>query len=190
VEAGPRDSRIIYRTHSPACSTIASSPGALPSERFISPSKPPIHLPLDYHNLTIGADSTSICKGELHTDPDLERLNIPLYIATDSKDPHTNEHFSLFRQTFPCVFFLGDFPREVDQIAGIRDPISGVEIGNMLVPFLDAMVVARAARVVGTPHSTFSWYVQDVLWKMNHGLDIGERGGDRWLRLAPAKIIG
>ena len=160
------------------CSTTASGPGPLPSEQFISPSKSPIHLPLDYRSLTVGGvDSMRKCKGELHTDPDLERLNIPLFIATDSKDPHTNEHFSLFRQTFPCVFFLGDFPREMEQIA-IRDPIGEVEIGNMLVPFLDAMVVARAARVVGTPHSTFSWYVQDVLWRVNHGLDIGERSGD------------
>jgi len=50
-----------------------------------------------------------------------------------------------------------------------------MEIGNMLVPFLNAMVVAKAARVIGTPHSTFSWYVQDVLWKVNRGLDIKER---------------
>ena len=43
------------------------------------------------------------------------------------------------------------------------------------MPFLDAMVVAKAARVVGTPHSTFSLYVQDVLWRLNRGLDIKER---------------
>ena len=159
------------------CSATANSPGPLPSKRFISPSKSPIHLPLDYDTLTIGVGSTRKCTGELHTDPDLERLNIPLFIATDSKDPSTDEHINLFRQTFPCVFFLGDFPQEVEQIAAIRDPVGGVEIGNMLVPFLDAMVVARAARVVGTPHSTFSWYVQDVLWRVNHGFDIEERSG-------------
>ena len=168
----------IERTHQLelGCSPTASSPGPLPSERFISPSKSPIHLPFDYRSLAVSVDSSKICK-ELHTDPDLERLNIPLFIATDSEDPNTDEHLNLFRQTFPCVFFLGDFPREVEQVATIRDPVSGVEIGNMLVPFLDAMVVARAARVVGTPHSTFSWYVQDVLWRLNHGLDIGERDG-------------
>jgi len=160
------------------CSTTASSPGPLPSEQFISPSKSP-STSRSTINLTVGGiDLMRKCKGELHTDPDLERLNIPLFIATDSKDPHTNEHISLFRQTFPCVFFLGDFPREVEQIAAIRDPMSGVEIGNMLVSFLDAMVAARAARVVGTPHSAFNWYVQDVLWRVNHGLDIVERGGD------------
>ena len=115
------------------------------------------------------------CKGKLHTEPDLERLNSPLFIATDSKDPDTDEHLSLFRQTFPCIFFLGDFPQELEPIAGIRDLMSGMEIGSMLAQFLDAIVVARAARVAGTPHSTFSWYVQDVLWRINHGFDIKER---------------
>jgi len=148
---------------------------SLPFERFITPSKSPIHLPVDSRALALGVGSARNCKRKLHTDPHLERLNAPLFIATDSKDPHTDEHLSLFRQTFPCIFFLGDFPQEVEPIASIRDPISGMEIGSMLVPFLDAMVVARAARVVGTPHSTFSWYVQDVLWRVNHGFDITER---------------
>lgn len=143
-------------------------------KRFISPSRYPVHLPFDYDALASGINSTR-CKGELHTDPDLERLNVPLFIATDSKDPRAEEHFKLFRQTFPCLFFSGDFPQEVESIARIRDPIGGMEIGDMLVPFLDAMVVARAARMVGTPHSTFSWYVRDVLWRVNHGLDIEER---------------
>ncbi|KAF9643899.1 hypothetical protein BDM02DRAFT_3103745 [Thelephora ganbajun] len=157
---------------------VLGFPWSLPFERYISPSNSPVHLPFNYDAVTADLNSTRKCKGELHTDPDLERLNVPLFIATDSKNPHTDEHLRLFRQTFPCVFFLGDFPQEVEPIAGIRDPISGVEIGNMLVPFLDAMVVARAARVVGTPHSTFSWYVQDVLWRVNHGLDIKERSSD------------
>ena len=156
-------------------STTENISWSLPPKRYISPSNFPVHLPLDHGALTIGVDSMRRCKGQPHTDPDLERFNIPLFIATDSKDPRTDEHLSLFRQTFPCVFFLGDFPQEVEPIANIRDPVSGMEIGNMLVPFLDAMVVARAARVVGTPHSTFSWYVQDVLWRVNHGLDIEER---------------
>ena len=158
------------------CLITRNSSWSLPHERFIKQSNYPVHLPFDSDALTFNADSTRKCKGKLHTDPDLERLNVPLFIATDSKDPHTNEHLSLFRQTFPCLFFLGDFPQELEPIASFHDPISGMEIGDMLVPFLDAMVLARAARVVGTPHSTFSWYVQDVLWRVNHGLDIKERG--------------
>ena len=157
-------------------SVTANGSWSLPFERYISPSRFPVHLPFNYDTLAIDVNSTRKCKGELHTYTDLKRLNVPLFIATDSKDLHINEHLSLFRQAFPCVLSLGDFPQEVEPIAGIRDPISGMEIGNVLVPFLDAMVVSRAARVVGTPHSTFSWYVQDVLWRVNHGLDIGERG--------------
>ena len=145
-------------------------------ERYISSSNSRVHFPLDYRPL-ISDVYQARCKGELHTEPDLERLNIPLFIATDSSDPYTDGHLGLFRQTFPCLFFLGDFPREVEPVVGIRDPVGGMEIGEMLVPFLDAMVIARAARVVGTPHSTFSWYVQDVLWRVNRGLDIEERSG-------------
>ena len=149
---------------------------SLQFKRYTSPSNDPVHRPIDHRLLTDNIDSAK-CKGELYTDLDLERLNVPLFVATDSKDPHTDEHLRLFRQTFPCLFFLSDFPREMEATTVIRDPVGGMEIGDMLVPFLDAMVVARAARVVGTPHSTFSWYVQDVLWRVNHGLDIGERNG-------------
>lgn len=145
-------------------------------ERYISPSNSPVHFRFEYDPSAGDADSKK-CRGELYRDPDLERLNIPLFIATDSMDPNADEHLRLFRNTFPCLFFLGDFPQDVEPIASIRDPNSGMVIGDMLVPFLDAMVVARAARVVGTPHSTFSWYVQDVLWRVNHGLDIEERSG-------------
>jgi len=157
------------------CFITRNSSWSLPLGRFIAPSNSPVHLPFDPRVLASDADSMRKCGGKLHTEPDLERLNSPLFIATDSKNPYSDEHLSLFRRTFPCIFFLGDFPQELEPIAGIRDPMSGMEIGSMLMPFLDAMVVARAARIVGTPHSTFSWYVQDVLWRINHGLDIKER---------------
>ena len=121
-------------------------------ERYIARS------PLDYRPL-ISDVQQARCKGEVHTKPALERLNVPLFIATDSKDPYTDAHLRSFRQTFPCLFFLSDFPQEVELIAGIGNPVSGMKIGEMLVPFLDAMVIARVARVVGTLHNTFSWYV-------------------------------
>ena len=115
------------------------------------------------------------CKGKLHTNPDLEQLNVPLFIATDSEDPHTDEHLRLFRRAFPCIFFLGEFPHELRPIVSIRNPIGGEGSGGLLEPFLDTMVVSRVAWVVSMPHSTFSWYVQDVLWRLNHGLDIEEQ---------------
>ena len=68
----------------------------------------------------------------------------------------------------------------MEQIA-IRDPISGVEIWNTLVPFLDAMVV-------GTLHNTLGWFADDVLWKVNYRLNVGVRGGGGWSRLVRARI--
>ncbi|KAF9779825.1 hypothetical protein BJ322DRAFT_1146328 [Thelephora terrestris] len=158
------------------CGITGNSSWSRQFERYISQSNFRVHLPLDYRPFIADVHQPK-CKGELHTEPDLERLNVPLFIATDSEDPYTDVHLGLFRQTFPCLYFLGGFPGEVEPIAGIRDPVSGVGIGEMLVPFLDAMVIARAARLVVTPHSTFSWYVRDVLWRVNHGLDIEERSG-------------
>ena len=92
------------------CFITRNSSWSLPLERFIGLSNSPVHL--SFSPLILGSDVDSMrkCKGKLHTEPDLERLNSPLFIATDSKDPDTDEHLSLFRQTFPCIFFLGDFP--------------------------------------------------------------------------------
>jgi hypothetical protein len=58
----------------------------------------------------------------------------------------------------------------------LRDPIDNAVVGNFLTPFLDAMVAAKATRVVGTGHSTFSWFMQDVLWRRYSGAVIKERG--------------
>ena len=142
-------------------------------KQYTPPPNYVVRRPLDHH-LANNIDPAK-CKGEPYTNLDLKRLNAPLFIAMDSIDPYTDEHLRLFRQTFPCLFFLSDFPREIEATTAVRDPVSGMEIGDMLVPFLDVMVVAGADRVVGTPHSTFSRYVQDVLWRVNRGLDIEER---------------
>ena len=157
--------------------TLGNRPWSRQFERFISPSNSPIHFPFEYRLTGVVSSEFAGCKGQPHSDPDLGPLNVPLFIATDSENPHTDRHLRLFRQTFPCTFFLQDFPQELKSITSVRDPVGGMKIGDMLVPFLDAMVVARAARLVGTPRSTFSWYVQDVLWRVNRGLDIRERGG-------------
>jgi len=95
-----------------------------------------------YPAVVIDVDLRRKCRGELHTNQDLVRPNVPIFIAASLEDPHNDKHLCLSHQTFPCIFFLGDSPQEVAQIASSRDPISGVGIGNRLVPFLDAMVVA------------------------------------------------
>jgi hypothetical protein len=41
-------------------------------------------------------------------------------------------------------------------------------LGDFLLPFVDAMVVANASAFVGTEESTFSQFIQDVLWGKYH----------------------
>ncbi|KAI0032619.1 hypothetical protein K488DRAFT_85660, partial [Vararia minispora EC-137] len=46
----------------------------------------------------------------------------------------------------------------------------------LLAPLLDALLLSRAWSVAGTPGSTFSAYVSDVLWRVRWGASIVERG--------------
>jgi hypothetical protein len=49
------------------------------------------------------------CRSPLHTDPNLKALNIPLYLATDSRSPTTDPNLRPFFDAFPCTFVLSDF---------------------------------------------------------------------------------
>ncbi|KAI0055487.1 hypothetical protein BV25DRAFT_1833133 [Artomyces pyxidatus] len=114
------------------------------------------------------------CPRSLHTAPDLLRLNIPLFISTDSPDPRTDPMLQRFLLTFPCTFFLSDIlSAELDGLVSAYD---GVPLKGFLLPFVDALVVGGAWAVVGTEGSTFSTYVEDVLWRKSHGWEIARRG--------------
>jgi len=52
----------------------------------------------------------------------------------------------------------------------------GVPLGPFLAPLLDAAIVARAWAVVGTEGSTFSTYIEGLLWRQEHGHGIVQRG--------------
>ena len=108
---------------------------SLPFEQLIRPSSYPVHLPVDFRSLASGTDSIGKCKRKLHTDPDLKRLDVLPLITTDPEDPYANEHLRLFRRALSCVFFLGDFPHELEHISSHCDPLVRVEIRSMLVPF-------------------------------------------------------
>ena len=112
------------------CSATMNSPRPLPSNRFISPSKSPAHLPLDYRSLIVGVDPMRKCKGELHTDPEVERLNVPLFIATDSKDPYTDKHLSLYSaKPFPAFLSLETFPKKWSKLPPFVIPSVGWRLG-------------------------------------------------------------
>ncbi|KAJ7782824.1 hypothetical protein B0H16DRAFT_1877330 [Mycena metata] len=115
------------------------------------------------------------CRGHLHPAP-LDRLNSVLFISTDVKNPATDPSFTGFLHTFPCAFFLSDFPMLLRRLDRLRNEYDGVTMTSFLLPLLDALVVSRAAVIAGTEGSTFSRFTQDVLWTKHHGLDIVERG--------------
>lgn len=116
------------------------------------------------------------CRGNLYTLPHQTVLNSPLYISTDTQEPMDEPSLQLFLQTFPCAFFLRDFIDETRALDWIKNDYDGVSLGPLLMPFIDAMVVSRAWRVVGTEDSTFSRYVEDVLWPTYHKMNIRMRG--------------
>ncbi|KAI0820043.1 hypothetical protein BC628DRAFT_1399238 [Trametes gibbosa] len=116
------------------------------------------------------------CRSALHTSPSLTSLNAPLFISTDARSPASNSLLTRFTRTFPCTFFLSDFPEEAAPLRALRSPVDGVPLGAFLMPFLDAMVVGQAWQVVGTEQSTFSAFVTDVLWRRYHEYEIVQRG--------------
>jgi len=116
------------------------------------------------------------CRAPLHTSPPLQRLNIPLYIATDSPNPAADLLFSIYLQTFPCIFFLADFSSRLTPLDALINPYDQVPLKGFLMPVLDAMVLARAREVVVTDGSTFGTFVKDVLWRRHWGFEIVQRG--------------
>ena len=115
------------------------------------------------------------CTGKLHEAPKLVPLNVPLFVATDVEDALA---LAPLRAAFPCTILLRDLAevpevRMLDRLVSAED---GVRLGRFLAPLLDAAIVARAWAVVGTESSTFSTYVEDLLWRQEHGHEIVERG--------------
>ena len=108
------------------------------------------------------------CRSPLHREGPYELLNTPLYVATDLQHPESDNALHLLRRTFPCIFFLADFPQHIQQLESLRSPYDGVQLEPFLLPFIDAMVAAKALAFVGTQGSTFSKFVT-TLWHVYHG---------------------
>lgn len=108
------------------------------------------------------------CRSKLHTDPNLKPLNIPLYLATDSRSPTTDPNLAPFFDTFPCTFVLSDFDEpdperndgvvveSVKDMLRLENELDRVPLGRLFLPFLEAIVAAKGRITVGTAGSTFS----------------------------------
>lgn len=116
------------------------------------------------------------CRGELHSAHNLSSLNLPLFISTDVSDPRNHPSLRILLDTFPCVFFLSDFSRETSSLDNLKSGYDGLHLKEFLIPFLDAIVASRAHEMVGTRGSTFSQFMEDVLWRRYHGYEIQQRG--------------
>lgn len=99
-----------------------------------------------------------------------------LYVATDLKNPHHQPLLDPFRMFFPCMFALSDFKRNLAPLDQVINGIDGVPLRPHLLPFIDALIAGKAQRVIGTKGSTFSYYIEDILWRRIHRLPIKERG--------------
>ncbi|KAI8992878.1 hypothetical protein BD414DRAFT_482552 [Trametes punicea] len=152
---------------------------AEPEPPIIKPDIPAMrtaHPPLAPFPREAAPSPEFTCRAPLHGSPRLALLNAPLFISTDASSPGFNALLARFTRTFPCSFFLEDFPEQIAPLGKLRSPLDGVPLGRFLMPFLDAMVVGQAWQVVGTEQSTFSAFVTDVLWRTYHGFEIVQRG--------------
>jgi hypothetical protein len=115
--------------------------------------------------INISATPSSItCRSPRHRRHRYQMLNTPLYVSTDIENPRTHAQLSIFRRTFPCILFLEDFPKEIEPLNQLSSPIDEVNLGPFLKPFVDALVVSKAIKVVGTEGSTFSRFIEDILY--------------------------
>ncbi|GAA5834842.1 hypothetical protein JCM11251_002040 [Rhodosporidiobolus azoricus] len=108
------------------------------------------------------------CRAPLHTEARFKPFNTPLYLATDSRSPETDVNLRPFFNAFPCTFILSDFDRpdvrrndgvvvrSVNEMSRLVNDLDGVSLGRLFLPFLEAIVAAKARLTVGTAHSTFS----------------------------------
>jgi hypothetical protein len=123
--------------------------------------------PLDEDELGLPTLRNLTCRAPLHTAPELLPFNQPLYLATDSRNPAEDPALAIFFHTFPCTFVLNDFDRpselndgvvveSAQQMSRLENENDGMPLGRLFLPFLEAVIAAKAKVVSGTPGSTFS----------------------------------
>ncbi|SCV72439.1 BQ2448_3976 [Microbotryum intermedium] len=118
-------------------------------------------------------DRSLTCRGPLHSADEMLPFNVPLFIATDSKQPTEDANLGLFFAAFPCTFVLNDFSSvsEVNsnpvaafnELSRLRNRNDKVPLAQFMYPQLDAQIAAYGRTLVGTPQSTYSRFAVDVM---------------------------
>lgn len=89
--------------------------------------------------------------------------NTVLYIATDTPDPRNHPLLKKLFNVFPCSFILDDFKNEIEDIKKLQVVEERVKLESYLIPMVDAMISAHGHTFFGTPHSTFTSYIERQL---------------------------
>ncbi|KAH8999701.1 hypothetical protein EDB86DRAFT_2909780 [Lactarius hatsudake] len=151
----------------------------VPANAGLPPPHEALRLDVDYVSPVAppggSAMRASACVGkQQHEERALAALNVPLFVATDMEDTPA---LAPLRSAFPCMVLMRDLVvPEVRALGRLVNAEDGVRLGPFLVPLLEAAIAAQAWAVVGTEGSTFSAYVEDLLWQREHGRQIVQRG--------------
>jgi hypothetical protein len=108
--------------------------------------------------------------------------NTVLYIATDIPKPRHHPLLQKIFRVFPCVFTLDDF-NELDQIKRLEVVKERVKLETFLIPMVDAIISAHGHTFMGTPHSTFTSYIERQLHPIYNGKQVQVMGLEEYLAL-------
>jgi hypothetical protein len=102
--------------------------------------------------------------------------NTVLYIATDAPDPRNHPLLRKLFKVFPCTFILSDFMNELQDIKKLQVMEEKVKLESYLIPMIDAMISAHGHTFLGTPHSTFTSYIERQLHPVYTGKQVQVMG--------------
>ncbi|KAI9469700.1 MAG: CigA protein [Benjaminiella poitrasii] len=102
--------------------------------------------------------------------------NTVVYIATDAPDPRNHPLLRKLFNVFPCTFILSDFVDELKDIKRLEVVEEKVRLESYLIPMVDAMISAYGHTFFGTPHSTFTSYIERQLHPVYTGKPVQVMG--------------
>jgi hypothetical protein len=109
--------------------------------------------------------------------------NTVVYIATDAPDPRNHPLLRKLFKVFPCTFILSDFMDELQDIKKLQVVEERVKLESYLIPMVDAMISAHGHTFLGTPHSTFTSYIERQLYPVYTGKEVQVMGLEDYLAL-------
>lgn len=86
-----------------------------------------------------------------------------LFIATDCPNPREHPLLRKIFATFPCVFVLSDFKKELADLGKIQVIEEKIKLESYLIPMVDAIISSQGKAFYGTNSSTFSTYIERQL---------------------------